>query len=207
MTIGLGTGSTVYYTILKLGELVRQGLHVEAIPTSKQTEELCRQLGIPLTSFAEHTRLDLVIDGADAVTPKLDLIKGGGGALLREKLVASSGKKFVVVADDSKMVPDFNCHSIPVEVVPFAWEVTSQRIVILGGQPTLRIRDGQTFVTDNMNFILDTIFTEVDNPIGLHQSLKSIVGVVETGLFVGMSDWVIIATNNGTKLYSRDSNV
>lgn len=204
MTIGLGTGSTVYYTILKLGELVRRGLHIEAIATSKQTEQLARQLGIPLTTFAQHTRLDLAIDGADAVSPHLDLIKGGGGALLREKLVASAADKFIIVADDSKMVRNFNQRAIPIEVVPFAWEVTCQRIIKAGGMPTLRVHDGGVFVTDNMNFVLDTVFEVVDNPLKLHSSLKSITGVVETGLFENMADTVIIGIDGGTELFLRD---
>src|SRR5579875_808786 len=136
MKVGLGTGSTVHYTIERLAERVKQGLQIQAIPTSSRTEQLARSLGIPLTTFSEVSRLNVAIDGADAVTPKYDLIKGGGGALLREKLVAESADKFIVVVDDSKNVNDFDHCPIPVEIVPFAYETTIKRIASCGGQST-----------------------------------------------------------------------
>lgn len=197
MNVGLGTGSTVYYTIQRLGERVKQGLQIRAIPTSRATEQLATSLGIPLMTFADVTRLDVAIDGADSVTPRYDLIKGGGGALLREKLVAESADKFIVVVDDSKQVSNLTDCSVPVEIVPFAFETTIKRIRALGAQPILRTNGGQSFVTDNGNYIADVTFGDVDDASRLHYELKTITGVVETGLFVGMADIVVVGTDVG----------
>lgn len=203
MTIGLGTGSTVYYTVLKLGELVKEGLKIRVIPTSSHTEKLARQLGIPLTTFSEINHLDLTIDGADAVTPQLDLVKGGGGALFREKLVATASKMFIVVVDDSKTVDNFNGLSIPIEVLPFGWEVTRCRIERLGGSTTIRRQDDEIYVTDNMNFILDTVFDDVPHPQQLHSELKLMTGIVETGLFPQMADAVVVSSDEKTVIHQR----
>ncbi len=199
MTIGLGTGSTAYYATMKIGELVAQGLSVVAIPTSRHTEQLAQQLNIPVTTFADVSELDLTIDGADAVTPELDLIKGGGGALLREKLVAAASNTLIIVADDSKLVQNFAGLSIPIEIVTFAWESTFRKIECIGGKPTLRKVGDRPFVTDNANYIVDTVFDHVE-PRVLHQNLKSIVGVVETGLFPGMASRVIVAREKGVEV-------
>jgi ribose 5-phosphate isomerase A len=203
MKVGLGTGSTVYYAILKIGALVKDGLHMVGIPTSNQTEALAKELGIPLTNFAQTPVLDVTIDGADAVLPDLSLIKGGGGALLREKLVASSSKRFIVVVDESKLVDTFDGLPIPIEVVPFAWETTAERIRKMGGNPTLRMKDDQTFVTDNHNYILDTTFEHAGSTSHLHETLKNITGVVDTGLFPDLADKVIVAGENETRILER----
>ncbi|WP_206832418.1 ribose-5-phosphate isomerase RpiA [Alicyclobacillus fructus] len=197
MKVGLGTGSTAYYTIVEVGRRVREGLDIVAIPTSRETERLARELGIPLTDFRSCPRLDLTIDGADAVTPDLQLIKGGGGALLREKLVASISDELIIVVDDSKLYDSLSGLAIPVEVVPFAWETTARRIEQLGGRWTLRERDGEVFVTDNHNYILDTVFDEVHDPADLARRLKLTTGVVESGLFIDMASEVAVGTDAG----------
>lgn len=204
MIVGLGTGSTVYYCLMKLAQLVREGLRIKGIPTSDATRTLASEQGIPLTNFREHPKLDVVIDGADAVDPDFSLIKGGGAAHLREKLVACCAHKMVVVADDTKRYENFNGLPIPVEIVPFAWETTEHRIIDLGGHPTLRLADdGQPVVTDNHNYILDTSFDVVEDAGQIHRSLKLVTGVVETGLFVGFASVVIYGQEDGVEIVTR----
>ncbi len=203
MTVGLGTGSTVYYTIQRLGEMVREGLRIRGIPTSRRTEQQAREVGIPLISFAEVSELDLTIDGADEVSSELDLIKGGGGALLREKLVAAASRRLIVVADSSKRVATLGRFPLPVEVVPFAWEVTARRVADVGCVPTRRSVDGEPFVSDNGNYILDCAFGSIPDPADRHRALKLLPGVVETGLFVGMAETVVIGSESGVSLLRR----
>lgn len=197
MRIGLGTGSTVHHTIVRLGERMREGLRCTGVPTSRATEELARQLGIPLADLEDPAQLDLAIDGADEVDANLCLIKGGGGALLREKLVASAARRYVVVVDDSKIVPRIGQRALPVEVVPFGWRATARRIAALGAEPVLREHDGGAFVTDNGNFVLDCGFGPILAPADLHQRLKLLPGVVETGIFAGFADLVIVGGADG----------
>lgn len=198
MTVGLGTGSTAHFMVERLGERVRDGLRVRCIPTSRRTEEQARRLNIPLTSFADVERLDLTIDGADEIGPELALIKGGGGALLREKLVAAASARLVVVADETKRVERLGRFPLPVEVVPFAWEVTARRVAgITRTHPILR-RDGESpYLTDNGNLILDCYCGAIDDPAALERELKLTVGVVECGLFVGMAEAAFIANARG----------
>lgn len=203
MTIGLGTGSTVYWTVMKLGILVRQGLRIRAIPTSRQTEELALQEGVPVVGFGSVQALDVAIDGADEISPTLDLIKGRGGALLREKLVAEASEKFVIVADHSKLVPELGSAPLPVEVVSFGWETTQSRIGNLGLPSTLRLSNKKPFLTDNGNYILDCISGKIENPARLDESLKSLTGVVETGLFTGLARIAVIAGPNGTSILKK----
>lgn len=197
MIVGLGTGSTVYWTIRKLGELARAGLQIRGIPTSRQTETLATEVGIPLTSFAEVDELDLTIDGADEVGPGLNLIKGAGGALLREKLVASASRRLIIVADSSKLVSVLGAFPLPVEIVPFAHDLTLRRLAALGCQPMLRQAGDQPFVTDNGNFIADCRFGTIPDPAATHRALKLLPGVVETGLFVDMAEVVVVGTPSG----------
>jgi len=206
MVVGLGTGSTVYWTIRRLGEFVRRGLRIQAIPTSRRTETLASEEGIPLTSFAVVDELDLTIDGADEVNPNLALIKGAGGALLREKLVAAASRKLVIVVDNSKLVPILGRFPLSVEVVPFAWEVTARRVAAVGCIPSLRRVDDEPFCSDNGNYILDCPFQAITDPEALHQTLKLLPGVVETGLFVGMTDAVVVGSDNsdGVDLLTAD---
>lgn len=200
MAIGLGTGSTVYFTIMRVGELVRDGLRIRAIPTSKQTEKLAIENGIELCTFADVERLDLTIDGADELNPSLDLIKGGGGALLWEKLVAASSNRLIVVADESKCVEMLGAFPLPVEIVPFAWQTTARRIEKLNVEPHLRMSGDKPSLTDNGNYILDCRCGQIDNPAQLHQSLKVLTGVVETGFFIGMAKTAVIAGESGIRI-------
>ena len=200
MNIGLGTGSTVYWTIQKLGQLVQEGLYFQAVPTSKETEALAKQLNIPLISLNDVQSLDLTIDGADEIDSDLQLIKGGGGALLREKIVASSSKELIIIADESKLVARLGNFPLPVEIIPFSWKQTESKVQSLGCQTTLRIKNNETFITDNNNMIIDCIFpNHISNPANLHEQLKMITGVVDSGLFINMTKKAIIGTKNGIK--------
>ncbi len=196
MVVGLGTGSTVYYTIIKLGQLVKEGLSIQGIPTSVQTEELAKKVGIPLGHFKEIGQIDVAIDGADEVDANLDLIKGGGGALLREKIIAKAAKTFIVVATPSKMVETLGAFRLPVEVVPFGAELTEKHIRELGCDPYLRQLEGTPYKTDNGNYIIDCVFSEISEAKRLEEKLNMLPGVVENGLFVGMSDIVISLDQN-----------
>ncbi|WP_208590189.1 ribose-5-phosphate isomerase RpiA [Gracilibacillus suaedae] len=197
MQLGLGTGSTVYWTILKLAELVKKGLDIRCVPTSKSTEKIAENLGIPLVSLSAINHLDLTIDGADEVNPNFDLIKGGGGALLREKMVASISQRLLIVIDESKYVSHLGEFSLPVEIVPFGWEMTSKQISRLGCNPRLRTKENSPFVTDNGNYILDCYFEKIQNPSTLNSALNMIPGVVENGLFVHMADTIVIGNRSG----------
>ncbi len=191
--VGLGTGSTAYFAVIALGERVKAGLKMVGIPTSMQTVELARAVGIPLTTLDEHPEIDITIDGADEVDPHLNLIKGGGGALLREKVVASVTKKMIVVADAGKIVSVLGKFPLPVEVISFARTVVEKKIAALGGVPKLRTKpDGSPFLTDNSNQILDCSFGAIADPAGLARELNGVPGVVEHGLFIGMAKLVLV---------------
>ena len=206
MSVGLGTGSTAYWLVERLAERVRdEDLRVRCVPTSRRTEEQARALGLTLVSLGEMTELDLAIDGADEVGPDLALIKGGGGALLREKLVASAARRFVVIADASKRVEVLGRFPLPVEVVPFAWELTARRVAaVTKVEPVLRRAEGgETYVTDNGNYILDCRCGRIPDPARTERELKSLTGVVESGLFVGMADLAVVSTDEGVEIVER----
>lgn len=206
MTIGLGTGSTVYWTIRKIGAMIAEDdFAIRAVPTSRATATLASELKIPLVGFGEVVELDLTIDGADEISPRLDLIKGGGGALLREKLVAAASKRLIIVADENKSVEKLGAFRVPVEIVPFAWETTARRIEAAGGLPILRRSENQIFTTDNGNYIVDCDCGLINEPDELHRTLKLLPGVIETGLFVGMAETAIIAGADGVKVLSKSS--
>lgn len=198
MVVGLGTGSTVYFTILKIGELVKNGLKIQGVPTSKDTEQLATKLGIPLINLSNINKVDVTIDGADEVNQNLDLIKGGGGALLREKMIASISDRLVIVVDDSKFITTLGKFPLPIEVVPFGWEITKKQIELLGSfHPNLRMRNNAPYITDNGNYILDCQISEIEKTDELSRNLNMIPGVVENGLFVNMCDVLIIGGKNG----------
>jgi len=191
--VGLGTGSTAYFAVVALGERVKAGLKIIGIPTSVQTGELARAVGIPLTTLDEHPEIDITIDGADEVDPQLRLIKGGGGALLREKVIAAASKKMVVVVDSSKVVPVLGKFPLPIEVISFARTVVEKKIVSLGGSPKLRAKpDGSPFITDNGNQILDCSFGKIDDPAALALILSETPGIVEHGLFIGLAKLALV---------------
>lgn len=201
--IGLGSGSTAAYAIKEIGRLIRQNKwHILGVPTSHQAFLLAADCGIQVTTLDEHPRLDVAIDGADQIDPDLNMIKGMGGALAREKVVASASKQNIIVADETKLVRQLGVnHPVPVEVLPFASATIIQKIEGLGAKSVLRLGTGKVgpVVTDNGNFILDVWMKKISDPEKLDTQLKSIAGVVETGLFVGIADLVYVATRDAVR--------
>ena len=200
MLLGIGTGSTAVYLVYALAQRMQAGLHIAgAVPTSKAAAQLASSLSIPLTDLDTHPILDLAIDGTDEIDDQLRLIKGGGGALLREKVVASAARRFVVIGDVTKRVTQLGSKMpLPVEVVPFAMTPVFKHLEALGAEVRLRQLAGQTFITDNNNVILDCIFPGgITDPSDLHARIKWIVGVVETGLFLNLVEQAIIAGPGG----------
>ncbi|RLF49880.1 MAG: ribose 5-phosphate isomerase A [Thermoplasmata archaeon] len=205
MVIGLGTGSTVRYAILEIGRRVKEGMEIVGIPTSKATEQLARSLGIPLGTLEDYEEIDLTIDGADEVDEDLDLIKGRGGALFREKVVAKSSQNVVIVVDEGKLVPTLGTKApLPVEVVPFSVPYCMRKIKKLGIKPKLRMSDGHPYITDNGNNILDCDAGPIVDKVGMEKSLKEITGVVESGLFIGIARRVYVGTKGGLKILERE---
>ncbi|MEC0238910.1 ribose-5-phosphate isomerase RpiA [Paenibacillus dokdonensis] len=198
MSIGLGTGSTAYWAIRKIGERVREGLTIQAVATSKASEKLAQEQGIPLIPFDRLEGLDLTIDGADELDRELHLIKGGGGALLREKIVAFHSKELIIIADESKFVDKLGTFPLPVEIVPFAKEWTMASLEEMGARPMLRTEDEHIFVTDNGNYIADCRFGVIENPKELHRALLALPGVVDNGLFIGLATRAVIGRSDGT---------
>lgn len=208
MVIGIGTGTTAAYMIQALAQRLREGLHIlGAVPTSEATAQLAVRLGIPLTNLDTHPQLDLDIDGADEIDGQLRLIKGAGGALLREKIVAAASRRFIVIADSSKIVKQLGLKfPVPVEIIPFARTPVHLQLQALGVQAQLRQRDGQVFRTDSGNIILDCFFPGgISDPQALHTSIKSIAGVVESGLFLNMAERAIIGSASGVQVLLRSS--
>jgi len=206
MVVGLGTGSTVHYTILALGRKVRGGMSVIGIPTSKATEKLAVTNGIKLSTLDEHPTIDMTIDGADEIAPNLDLVKGMGGALLREKVVASVSKHFIIVADESKIVQSLGSKSaVPVEVLPFALATVKKRLEGMCTEAAVRTRGGFVYVTDNGNYMLDCRFKNIARPANLENEINSIPGVIENGLFLGMAERAILGTADGIRYIEKST--
>lgn len=197
MIVGLGTGSTAYWAIQKLGSKVQEGLNIKAIATSIQSEELAKKLGIPIITFSEINEIDITIDGADEVDPNLHMIKGGGGALLREKIVAAASKQFIVIVDESKLVNCLGTFPLPIEIVKFGFEITIKRLQLLKCEPRLRKIENKVYVTDNDNYIVDCHFNRIEKPEELHNRLNLLPGIVDNGLFVNMTRKVIVGYRNG----------
>ncbi|HEV2467651.1 MAG TPA: ribose-5-phosphate isomerase RpiA [Candidatus Sulfotelmatobacter sp.] len=192
--VGLGTGSTAAHFIKLLGEQVKKGLRIRGIPTSVRSKELAESLGIPLITLDDCQEIAVTVDGADEVDPKLRLIKGGGGAMLREKIVASATRQMVVVADATKQVQVLGKFPLPVEVIRFAQALVAKRITALGADVRLRMGDdGKPYVTDENNHILDCRFGQIQDPEGLARELSGMPGVVEHGLFIGMASVALFA--------------
>jgi ribose 5-phosphate isomerase A len=210
MRLGLGTGSTARHFVDLLSEKVRGGLDVIGVPTSEATREQAQKCGIRLSTLDETPELDLTIDGADEIGPDLSLIKGGGGALLREKIVASASTAMIVIADESKWVPVLGRFALPVEIVPFGMAVTRRAVEKAAGlsrdsdRLTLRRgKDGHAFVTDGGHFILDAALERIPDPQSLGVRLTSIAGVVEHGLFIGLAKAAILAGPDGIRVVER----
>jgi ribose 5-phosphate isomerase A len=205
MVLGLGTGSTVYYFLHELGRMVREGVRMTGVPTSVQTAQLATQLAIPLTTLDDQPHLDLAVDGADEVDANLNLIKGAGGALLREKIVAASAARLLIVVDDGKMVTQLGeRYPLPVEVVPFGHTPTTRALEGLGARVTLRRgTDGQAWLSDNGNYILNCHFGPIPDPVALQKALLAIPAVVDSGLFLNMTDTVLVGHAEGVRLLQR----
>ena len=201
--VGLGSGSTAALAVRFLAERVRAGLKIAGIPTSERTAQLARQLQIPLTTLEEHSRIDIDLDGADEINPQLNLIKGGGGALLREKIIASISRRFIVIADSAKQVEHLGKFPLPIEVIPFAQSLIKGKVEALGAEVKLRqLAYGNPYVTDEGHHLLDCTFGEITDPSALAGKLQSIPGVVEHGLFIDMAEMAIIG-KDGTIIQMR----
>lgn len=210
MNLGIGTGSTAEEFVRLLAEDVAAGLTIVGVPTSERTARLCLELGVPLTTLEETPELDLTIDGADELDSQLRLIKGGGGALLREKIVAAASKAMLVIADSSKFVEDLGAFPLPIEVNRFGLAATRMAVqkaaegLGLSGPIVLRMRDDEPFVTDGGHFILDASFGRIHDPRALSNALHAIPGVVEHGLFLGLAQVAVLAGADGIKTIRAD---
>jgi ribose 5-phosphate isomerase A len=203
MLLGLGSGSTARYFTEGVGRLVAEGMKLRCVPTSRATAELAAANGIPIITELIGS-IDLTVDGADEVDPTLNLIKGRGGALFREKVVAAASKRFVVVVDASKTVQQLGVGVVPVEILPFLWRSTAERLVSLGASLTVRGGEERPYVTDNGNMILDlTIHGGIADAPGLADAIRRTIGVVEHGLFIGMTDTCIVAGPDGPVVLGR----
>jgi ribose 5-phosphate isomerase A len=208
MVVGLGTGSTAAFFVKALGRRIakKERLRLVGIPTSQQTARLARSLKIPLGTFASHAEIDLTVDGADEVElGTLYLIKGHGGALLHEKIVASASKRMIVIADESKLVDRLGSKvSVPVEVVKFGWQVTERKLRQIGGSPSLRLATGKRpFVTDGGNYVLDCAFGAMENPKETAHHLDHVIGAVEHGLFLGFTREVFVGGPDGVRVLTN----
>lgn len=207
MILGLGTGSTFVYALNKIARLINKGelKNIAGIPTSKKTEKLAIELGVPLTILSEQPKIDLTIDGADEVDNNLNLIKGGGGALLREKIIAQASDRNIIIVDESKLSENLGQKwAVPVEIIPFAFEVENKFLESIGAVTKLRReKNGEIYITDEGNYIIDANFGIIDNPTNLAVMLESRAGIVEHGLFIDTTALLIVSTVNGIKEIKR----
>ena len=206
MRLGLGTGSTAKHFVELIGERVRRGLDIVAVPTSMATEADARRCGIPLTTLDDTPELDLTVDGADEIAPDLSLIKGGGGALLREKIVAAASVHMIVIADESKWVAALGRYPLPIEIAPFGLTATRHAVekAVAGATLTLRQdRDGHAFVTDGGHWLIDAALGRIGEPKALAQALSAVPGVMEHGLFIDLAQMAILAGPDGVRIVER----
>ena len=202
--VGLGTGSTSEFAIKALAEMVRDGLLIKGVPTSEAAAKLARSLGVPLVELNDVPAIDITIDGADEVDPAFHMIKGGGGALTREKLVALSSTRRVYVVDESKVVERLGqSWAVPVEVLPFAWTLSAKQLTVLGCEPRLRGDPRAPFLTDNGNYIIDCRFNSIPDAPQLERAIKQLPGVVESGLFTGIADVLVIGFSDRVEVRDR----
>jgi len=203
MTLGLGTGSTVFYLVQKIAVQIKSGLNINCVSTSRQTTELAKSLGIKLVELNNVDKIDLTIDGADEVDENLNGIKGGGGALLFEKIVAKASDKVIWIIDSSKLVKLLGKFPLPVEVVPFGSNQLLKKFEQLGYNPMIRKINGKPFITDSGNIIIDLRLNVIEDSVLMEQQLKLTTGVVETGFFNSIADKVIIGINGSVKIFER----
>jgi len=208
MVLGLGTGSTTRFALIEIAARLKDGRlkDIVGIPSSRETEKTARELGIPVISFDDKQEIDLTIDGADEVDPQLNLIKGGGGALLREKVLAQSSRRNVMIVDESKLSPALGTHfPVPIEVIPFAWKPVANFLGSLGAEPVLRMKeDGTPYTTDQNNYIIDSKFGPIRDLDDLALKLGQKAGIAEFGLFIGTASEVIVATPHGIRYQKRN---
>ena len=200
MILGLGTGSTAYYMIKEVGELVQIGMNLKAVATSKSTENLAKELHIPLVQIDEIDRIDLCIDGVDEIDKQFNAIKGGGGALFREKIVANLADEVIWIMDDSKLVDSIGAFPLPTEVLPYGYTQVISKLKEYSFNPIIRMKDGNVFITDNGNYIVDL---HIGNPMDINDvyaKVTGITGVLEIGLFINMCRRVIVGTDSGVKV-------
>lgn len=200
MIVGLGTGSTARYLVDKVGELVKEGLQIQAVPTSKATELQARELGIPLLDINEVGHIDLAIDGVDEIDKNFDAIKGGGGALFREKIVADLAKEVIWIMDESKLVDHLGKFPLPIEILPYGYKVIYKKLEGYGFNPIMRKNGDELFITDNGNYIVDLHLGVSADINEVKYKISNIVGVLETGLFLKMCTRIIVGTDNGVKV-------
>lgn len=198
MVVGLGTGSTAYWAIQKIAQRIQEGLRIRAVASSRDSEELANKLGIPIVPFSEIELIDITIDGADEADTRLNLIKGGGGALVREKILAINSKRFFVIIDESKQVEHLGQFPLPVEIVPFAANLTMNKLKELGCSTRIRMSNDEAYITDNGNIIVDCNFEKIVEPIELNKQINLIPGVVDNGLFTRMVSSLVIGYNDGS---------
>lgn len=203
MIVGLGTGSTAKYLVERVGELVKDGLKIQAVATSKATEEQARELGIPLLDVNEVEYLDIAIDGVDEIDKDFNATKGGGGALFREKIVASLSKEVIWIMDDSKLVDAIGDFPLPVEILPYGYKVTLKRLKDLGLNPVMRLKNNELYVTDNGNYIADLHMSAPVDVKDIKEKLDNTVGVLETGQFLNMCNRIIVGTDDGVKIFEN----
>ena len=204
MIVGLGSGSTASLFIRELGACVQAGLRVQGIPSSEESRRLAEEVGVPLTTLAEHPIIDVTVDGADEVSEALDLTKGLGGALVREKIVAHASNSVIIVVDESKLVDKLGSKApIPVEVIPLASVLVQAQLQRWGGTAQPREKNGKVFISDNGNWILDWHYGRIDQPAVLEKQLKSLTGVVDSGIFANVASLVIAATSTGIRKLQR----
>jgi ribose 5-phosphate isomerase A len=205
MVVGLGSGSTAAFAVEALAGRIAKGLRIVGLPTSEKTAALARRLGISLTNFAEHVRIDVTIDGADQVVRgTLDLVKGRGGALLREKIVASASERMIVVVDETKLVDRLGGNTpLPVEIVVFGWQTVLDRLAAIGCAPRLRLAGDKPVTTDGGNYIADCAIAEISDAAALEARLAAVVGVIESGLFVGLASKVVVGRSTGVEVIEK----
>lgn len=201
--IGLGTGSTAAFAVYEIAQMVQNGLQVQAVATSEHTAALATSLGIPIIDINTVDQIDITIDGADEFTKELQLMKGGGGALLREKIVASLSTQVVIIADSSKLVDRLGKFTLPIEIIPFASNYVLHQLKKIQGTGNIRTSAGKTFITDSGNYIMDTDFGLIENPQQLADTLNSIVGIVEHGLFINLATSVIMGSGDDVKIFAQ----
>lgn len=202
MIVGLGTGSSAVFAIIEIGKLVKKGLKIKAVPTSNRTKELAASLHIPLIDINDVNAIDITIDGADEFNTNLILIKGGGGALLKEKIVASLTKQEIIITDSSKKVDLIGKFKVPIEVIPFASQYVLRQIKSLNGAGEIRITENKPFITDQGNFIVDADFGLISDPVYLSQKLNEIEGLVAHGIFIGLTSKIIMGNNDSVLFFS-----